>query len=381
MIDLSAPVDRAFTQALPKIEVGIKHTYYQFSPKPPQANNLPPNVQVHAHLSGSISRQCLHEIWKRKKQKDPNFPVEDPLVLMPPGKVDYTLQTYKRPVSTLFFQVFSKLIYQLCDDLESLTYATKCVLESFLNDGVRYLELRTIPRASPTSNITRETYLTTILDTIAQFPSKDRMSVYLILALDRGNTSATEALEIIDLAIASKARGVVGVDLCGNPTQGDVAIYRDAFARAKAHGLGVTLHFAETPASGNPRELETLLSFRPDRLGHVIHVPGETKREIARRRLGLELCMSCNVHAKLIEGGFLDHHFGEWRRQDCPIALCTDDVGFFCSPVSNEYLLAAEHFGVDRAEMLSMCEKSVEMIFGGEEEKQRLREIISQFKE
>ena len=50
--------------------------------------------QLHAHLSGSISRQCLHEIWVRKKAKDPDFPVEDPLVLMPPGKVDYTLQTY-----------------------------------------------------------------------------------------------------------------------------------------------------------------------------------------------------------------------------------------------------------------------------------------------
>jgi len=55
-------------------------------------------------------------------------------------------------------------------------------------------------------------------------------------------------------------------------------------------------------------------------------------------------------------------------------------VGFFCSPVSNEYFLAAEHFGVGRAEMLNMCEKSVEMIFGGEQEKKRLREIILQFK-
>jgi adenosine deaminase len=56
-------------------------------------------------------------------------------------------------------------------------------------------------------------------------------------------------------------------------------------------------------------------------------------------------------------------------------------VGFFCSPVSNEYLLAAEHFGVDRAEMLRMCEKSVDMIFGGEQEKQRLRGIILQFQQ
>jgi adenosine deaminase len=148
------------------------------------------------------------------------------------------------------------------------------------------------------------------------------MPVYLILALDRGTMTPTEALEIVDLAIANKHRGVVGVDLCGNPTKGDVTIYRDAFARAKANGLRVTLHFGETPVSGDVRELETLLSFQPDRLGHVIHVPGDVKREIVRRRVGLELCMSCNVHAKLIEGGFLDHHFGEWRGQDCPIALC-----------------------------------------------------------
>jgi len=222
-----------------------------------------------------------------------------------------------------FFQVFSKLIYQLCNDLESLTYATNSLLEDFLNDGVRYLELRTIPRATPESAITQEAYLNTVLDTIQNFKLRTQeMSVFLILALDRGNTTATEAMRIVDLAITNKPRGVVGIDLCGNPTQGDVTVYRDAFARAKAHGLGVTLHFAETPASGNPTELAALLSFQPDRLGHVIHVPDEFKREIARRRLGLELCMSCNVHAKLIDGGFLDHHFGEWRHEECPIALC-----------------------------------------------------------
>ena len=146
--------------------------------------------------------------------------------------------------------------------------------------------------------------------------------MFLIVALDRGNTTLTEAMDTIDLAIENKARGVVGVDLCGNPTQGDVAIYRDAFVRAKDHGLGITLHFAETSSSGLKNELETLLSFQPDRLGHVIHVPDDVKKEISRRKLGLELCMSCNVHAKLTAGGFLDHHFGYWRHQDCPIALC-----------------------------------------------------------
>ncbi|RHZ59586.1 putative adenosine deaminase [Aspergillus thermomutatus] len=348
-MDLSKPVDATFTKALPKIE-------------------------VHAHLSGSISRQCLHEIWLKKKAQDPGFDVEDPLVVMPPGKVDYSLQT--------FFSAFSKSIYQLCNDLDSLAYATHSVLQDFLSDGVRYLELRTIPRASPTHAFTRTGYLTTVLTTIEAFLTthSPHLSVYLILAIDRGNSTAADALEIVDLAIAHAPR-VVGVDICGNPTRGDVSLYADALAKARAHGLGITVHFAETEVSGSERELSTLLSFRPDRLGHVIHVPEEFKREIARRRLGLELCMSCNVHAEMIDGGFPAHHFGYWRHVDCPVVLCTDDVGFFCSPVSNEYLLAAEHFHLDRADLLALCRESVDVIFGGQAEKERMRGLLLDFED
>ncbi|KAJ5771337.1 uncharacterized protein N7511_003388 [Penicillium nucicola] len=329
-----------------------------------------PKIELHAHLSGSISRQCLHELWKQKKAEDLDFDVEDPLVLMPLGKVDYDLKT--------FFSTFSRLTYQICNDLKSLAYATNSVLQDFLDDGVVYLELRTIPRASP--GITRNEYINTVLTTIEKFQTQStQMTVSLILAIDRGSMNATEADEIVDLAIANRPRGVVGVDLCGNPTKGDVSIYRDAFARAKSSGLGITLHFAETVASASQLELATLLSFMPDRLGHVIHVSDEFKREISRRKLGLELCISCNVHAKMINGGFLDHHFGYWRHEECPIALCTDDVGFFCSPVSNEYLLASQHFGLDGDDLLRVCHKAIEAIFASEAEKERITRLLEVF--
>ncbi|TQB74698.1 hypothetical protein MPDQ_004349 [Monascus purpureus] len=346
-MDLSQPVDEAFTKALPKIE-------------------------LHAHLSGSISRQCLHELWEKKKSQDPNFPIEDPWVLMPPGKVDYTLET--------FFQTFSKSIYHLCNDLESLSYATNSVLSNFYEDGVRYLELRSIPRAFSGSDVSKEGYVTAVLDSIDSFKARTNndMPVYLILAIDRKDTAA-QALDTVNLAIKYRPRGVVGIDICGNPNKGDVSIYRGAFTKAKANGLRITVHFAETPFSGSPAELETLLSYQPDRLGHVIHVPDDIKQEIARRQLGLELCLSCNVHAKMINGGFLDHHFGYWRHVDCPVILCTDDMGFFCSPVSNEYLLAAHHFNLSRADVLALCRKSFRAIFGGPEEKDRLYTLLDNF--
>ena len=147
------------------------------------------------------------------------------------------------------------------------------------------------------------------------------MSTRLILSTDRSNTFA-EALQVVDLAIKHQARGIVGIDLCGNPTKGDISIYRPAFAKAKQHGLKLTLHFAEVPASSTAEELETLLSYDPDRLGHVINVPENIKKEIVARKLALELCLTCNVNAKLISGGFAAHHFGYWRGTACPIILC-----------------------------------------------------------
>ncbi|OJK04765.1 hypothetical protein ASPACDRAFT_109613 [Aspergillus aculeatus ATCC 16872] len=399
-MDLSKPVDDEFTRALPKIE-------------------------LHAHLSGSISRQCLHEIWAEKKAQSPEtFTLEDPLVVMPPGKVDYSLQT--------FFTTFSNTIYHLLTTLSDIRAATRSTLADFAADGVVYLELRTIPRASPAQSFTREEYLTTVLDTIAEFSLQQQqqqqqeqpppenassipsgtttkqaaMTTNLILAIDRGTMTAHEAMEIVQLAIKYQSKApstrpstyphlrtptgggtVIGLDICGNPTKGDVALYAPAIAAAKAAGLGVTVHFAEVaPNPHHPQkqeaELRTLLDFGPDRLGHVIHVSAPIKKAIQQQKCALELCLSCNVHAGMVAGGFAEHHFGEWWADgtgQCVVVLCTDDVGFFCSPVSNEYRLAAEHFRLGRAEVLRLCRRSYGVIFGGAAEKERLHTLLDDF--
>ena len=222
--------------------------------------------------------------------------------------------------------MFTSYIYHLCNDIESIEYSTLSVLQDFEDDGVVYLELRTGPRAIPSNAITKSHYVETILSCIEKAASS-RMKTYLILSIDRRNT-AEEAMEVVDLAIKYQARGVVGVDLSGDTSKGDVSLYKDAFARAKAYGLRITIHFAEVPESSTNAELETLLSYEPDRLGHVIHVPEGIKREIIRRKLGLELCLSCNVHAKLTNGGFADHHFGYWKEMGCPIALGVSRLQF-----------------------------------------------------
>ncbi|PHH91686.1 hypothetical protein CDD83_10670 [Cordyceps sp. RAO-2017] len=359
-----------------------------------------PKIELHAHFTGSISRRVLHDIWLRKTAAG-ETDLDDPLVAMPEDKHDYNIET--------FFPLFGKYIYGLLTDEASIRQAMMSVLQDFLADGVVYLELRTTPRATPT--LSAEAYVRLLLDAMADFEAAhgDAMHSRLILSVDRRHTLET-AESIADLACRlyrqqSRRRpggdggdgghhderddsgeagagvpGVVGLDLCGDPTVrpgGDIAFFTPVFDRATRHGLGLTLHFAETRASASPEELRTLLAWRPRRLGHVICEDDEARAEIVRRRLCLELCLSCNVQADMVQGGFGQHHFKHWMDVDGPtISLGTDDVGVFGSPLSNEYRLVAEHFKLDRSRICALARQGIDAIFGGDEEKQRLRDIM-----
>lgn len=208
--------------------------------------------------------------------------------------------------------------------------ATTSVLQDFADDGVVYLELRTTPRATPA--MTAQEYVAAIVDAIKDFPCSNKMHTKLILCVDRRHDLQT-AQEILAITLAHVAADggndvIVGLDLCGDPPakpDGDIDIFTPVFQEAKRHGLGVTVHFAEAQASGSRRELDVILSWLPQRLGHVIWQDDEANKLIQERNICLELCLSCNVQAGMVTGGFKSHHFGYWHNKPVNIAL---SVGF-----------------------------------------------------
>jgi adenosine deaminase len=221
-----------------------------------------------------------------------------------------------------FFPLFSSYIYQLVNDAESLRYSTKAVVRDFAQDGVVWLELRTTPRSMPGIGLDKAGYVRAVLQAMdAAQQENPAIQTRLILSIDRRN-SLEEAREVVTLAKQFRDQGVVGIDLCGDPTKGDVVLLTPAVEDARAVGLHVTVHFAEAQASASEHELQTIMGWHPDRLGHVIHVPEHVKRQIAARSgIGLELCLSCNVHAKMIIGSFEAHHFGEWWKVEGPVVV------------------------------------------------------------
>lgn len=359
------PVTKAFTQALPKVE-------------------------LHAHLSGSISRDTLHTIWQKKKasSSDGDTSLPDPAIALKPSGTFPTILS--------FFQIFNDYIYNLINTRESIAYATRSVVEDFQRDGVRYLELRTTPRHIPQASISRAEYVRIVLEALTQHHAAQLASgapndaelieVHLILSIDR-TMSAAEADEIVSIA-ASHAQPsspslpastsalepprVLAIDLCGNPTKGLISTFTPSFLLARTLNLNTTVHFAEVPASSTSAELTTLLSWSPDRLGHAINIPADLKAIIKERKLGLELCLSCNVLAEMTQGGFEAHHFGEWWGTKCAVALSTDDVGVFESALSNEYLIAARAFGLSRVQVVDLARRGSRAAFAGRERMERL---------
>ncbi len=98
----------------------------------------------------------------------------------------------------------------------------------------------------------------------------------------------------VELAVRYRPRGVVAVDLSGNPRVGSWGQWEAALAAARRRGLALTLHAGEVWAPG---ETADMLALRPERLGHCCcldeRLAGELKvggaRGVARRHgLGAE---------------------------------------------------------------------------------------------
>lgn len=54
---------------------------------------LLPKVELHAHLSGSISRQTLHDLWLQKKAEKASLGLEDPMIAIPAARTGVDIAT------------------------------------------------------------------------------------------------------------------------------------------------------------------------------------------------------------------------------------------------------------------------------------------------
>ncbi|XP_013190095.2 adenosine deaminase-like protein [Amyelois transitella] len=315
-----------------------------------------PKVELHAHLNGSLSKSTMLQLKRLNADsgvKDETNTFMDEFVM---GAGD------TRNLADCF-QIFS-IAHALTITPQALQIATILTLQEFQDDGCCYIELRSTPRDTPYMN--KRQYIDAILEGIRNHDASNIIS-RLIISINR-NMLQKESDEIADLAIEYFQKHpelVVGVELSGNPTVGDFQSFVPALTRARDAGLKIALHCGEIC---NPGEILEMINFKPDRLGHGICIhpksggTEETWQALCRSLIPVELCLTSNVNTKSVPGYDL-HHFKEFYEAGIPIIINTDDKGVFATSLSQEYMLCAETFQLDKTQLARLAVGACQHVF------------------
>ncbi len=144
------------------------------------------------------------------------------------------------------------------------------------------------------------------------------------------------------------------------------------FLRPLYPRANVTLHAGElAPGLVTPDGLrfhirESVMVARAERIGHGVDLmhetdPYELLKEMARRNVMVEICLSSNDLILGISGS--RHPLATYMEYGVPVALATDDEGVARSEISVEYLKGAEDQGLGYVQLKTMARNSLQYAF------------------
>jgi adenosine deaminase len=265
---------------------------------------LDPTVELgdlHIHVGGAVAP---HVLWSIAHEQGFKLPVSN--------YWDFCELVSASPRKVASQEDYLAILHQWTEKIQSSPAAIErsiheIIGKEFRSSRVTLLELRFNPMKR---NLGGERDLDHIIH--AALRGMDRGSleygtrVGLIFCLAR--EFPVELNEIlIKKAIRYKARGVVGIDLAGPERYAlelgsEVEAYGELFSRARAAGLGVTVHTGETPLTGVAGMLVAMDKWRPSRIGHGIAAAEseEVMRKLAEQNVVLELCPSSNLRTRVV---------------------------------------------------------------------------------
>lgn len=145
-----------------------------------------------------------------------------------------------------------------------------------------------------------------------------------------------------------------------------------AFLRPRFPQARLSLHAGELAPGVVPPEglsfhiRESVFKARAERIGHGVDImhedePYELLKEMARRRVLVEICLSSNDGILGVRGA--QHPLATYWQYGVPMALATDDEGVARSEMSREFLKAAEEQGLGYLQLKQLARNSLEYAF------------------
>ncbi len=238
-------------------------------------------INLHSHLEGRVRPSTAAELATAAGMPTPKKGWEQAIRLT--GPTDLTVYLTKVAATYPFFR-----------SLDAARRIAREAVEDAAASGLDYLELRFGPATHTDDERGLDDVIAAVTEGMREGTLATGMPSGAVVAVLRHNDSDTN--EAVARSAAKFAgEGVVGFDLAGDELLFPALMpHRNAFAIARAGGLGITCHAAEAgPASAAREAAETLGATR---IGHGAHVVGDPDilRWCADEGVVVEICPTSN---------------------------------------------------------------------------------------
>ncbi|WP_166879558.1 MULTISPECIES: adenosine deaminase [unclassified Salinibacterium] len=324
--------------------------------------NALPKVSLHDHLDGGLRAETIIEL---ADELDLKLPATDAVALgewfaekSDSGSLVEYLKTFD----------ITTAVMQTRDGLERVA---REFVQDLGRDGVVYGEIRWAPE----QHLTRGLSLDEVVDAVQEGLDAGAADVaatgrsirtgQLLTAMRH----ADRGMEIAELAVRHRDRGVVGFDFAGAEAGFPASKSRDAFDYLAQNFLPVTVHAGE--AAGLDSIRSALFDGRALRLGHGVRVAediliesddgentyvslGELSQWVKDREIALETSPSSNLQTGAIaQWGteMVDHPFDLLYQLGFRVTVNADNRLMSNTSLSRELQLLTDAFGYDLADL------------------------------
>jgi aminodeoxyfutalosine deaminase len=292
---------------------------------------MPPKIELHVHLEGTVRAPTLLEIARRNDYALPADTVEGLAELYEYRDFEHFIETW----------ILTTHAMRTADDFRQVVvdYAAEAA-----SHGAVYLEAIFSPAERISRGVDWDEIFSGYCDGAQEAEELHGVTVRLTPDIYRGAT-AEQAETVVHYAAAYRERGVVGVGLGGLEAQYPPEPYAAVFALAKDEGLGSVPHAGE---HAGPESIRGALdALGADRIRHGIRAvddPGLVA-ELAAREIVCDVTPVSNVRTGAVPS-LAEHPLPKLAAAGVLCSISTDDPAMFDTDLQREYE-AVRSLGVD----------------------------------
>jgi adenosine deaminase len=311
-----------------------------------------PKADLHVHLDGSLRLPSIIELAKQDRVELPSYDEAELREVMNLGKNCGSLVEYLKA-----FDVTLRVM----QTEESLFRVAYELAEDAALENVRHMEVRYSPMLHTRLGLKLTSVVEAVLGGLRAAREKHQIESNVILCGIR-NISPEHSLEMAELAVAYKGRGVVGFDLAGAEYDHPAKHHRQAFQLVRHNNINTTIHAGE--AYGPESISQALHVCGAHRIGHGCRLreDGDLLHYINDHRIPLEACPSSNVQTGAVRD-LSRHPLRLYYDLGLRVTVNTDNRLVTDTTVSRELWLCHTRMGFSLADIKSVIVASFKSAF------------------